>query len=186
MESYIPISFLNDYIFCPRSIYFHQLYGSRKTSVYNQKPQIEGKAAHSSIDNATYSTRKDVLQGIDIFSERFGLCGKIDVFNIKTGVLTERKKEVKHIYDGYIFQVYAHFHALQEMGYKVKAIIIHCLSHNRNYPIALPSEMPEMQLKFEATVQALKEFDMLKSNFKPELAKCQNCIYSNLCDFSLC
>ena len=104
MESYITLSYLNDFIFCPRSIYFHQLYAGFNEQLYKQKPQVAGTEAHSSIDNKTYSTRNDVLMGIEVFSTKYNIVGKIDVFDCKTGKLTERKRAIKKIYDGYIFQ----------------------------------------------------------------------------------
>lgn len=186
MEPYMPISFINDFIFCPRSIYFHQLYASYDTGLYQQKPQLAGKAAHTSIDHNNYSTRKNILQGIEIYSEKYKLCGKIDIFDTHTGRLTERKRSIKTIYDGYIFQVYAHYHALTEMGYKVKSIVLHDMTHNQNYPIPLPPDNPIMQQKFEQLIQDINHFDMNLSEFVANITKCQNCIYSNLCDYSLC
>ncbi|MBM3436240.1 MAG: type V CRISPR-associated protein Cas4, partial [Bacteroidetes bacterium] len=149
METYIPISFLNDFIFCPRSIYFHQLYGGFGKELYQQKPQIAGRAAHTSIDEKAYSTRKNILQGVEIYSERYKICGKVDLFDIDSGKLSERKREIKVIYDGYIFQLYAQYHALCEMGYKVTSIALYDMSHNKTYPIPLPHDDPEMQQKFE-------------------------------------
>ena len=84
MEAYISISFLNDFIFCPRSIYFHQMYGRASTRLYHTNDQVKGLTAHSSIDNQKYSTAKTVLQGLEIFSEQYGLCGKIDTYDSKT------------------------------------------------------------------------------------------------------
>lgn len=186
METYIPISFLNDFIFCPRSIYFHQLYGGFNTQLYQQKPQIAGKAAHSSIDKKTYSTRKNILQGVEVYCEQYKIYGKVDLFDIDSGKLTERKREIKTIYDGYVFQVYAHYHALAEMGYEVKSIVIYDMMHNKTYPIPLPHENPEMQQNFENLIRQINEFDLHASGFAPVEAKCRNCIYSNLCDYSLC
>ncbi len=186
METYIPISFLNDFIFCPRSIYFHQLYGSYDTQLYHQKPQIAGRAAHDSIDKKSYSTRKNVLQGIEIYCERYRVCGKVDLFDINSGKVIERKRQIKTIYDGYIFQVYAQYHALCEMGYKVKSIVIYDITHNKNHPIPLPHQNPEMQQKFENLIEQINSFDLNASVFAPVEAKCRNCIYSNLCDYSLC
>ena len=60
MEPYILISFLNDFIFCPRSIYFHAVHGSLKQEMYRGKAQTEGKIAHESIEEGNYSIRKDV------------------------------------------------------------------------------------------------------------------------------
>ncbi len=186
MESYIPISFLNDFIFCPRSIYFHQLYGSMNTQLYQQKPQIAGKAAHASIDEKTYSTRKTILQGIDIYCEQYRLCGKIDLFDIKSGKLTERKREIKVIYDGYVFQLYAQYFALTEMGYHVKSIALYDITHNKSFPVALPDVDTEMKQKFETLIEQLNTFDLNQTGFVPNEAKCRNCIYNNLCDYSLC
>jgi len=185
METYIPISFLNDFIFCPRSIYFHQLYGSFDTQLYHQKPQIAGRAAHASIEGKTYSTCKNILQGVEIYCERYKICGKVDLFFIDRGKLMERKREIKTIYDGYVFQVYAQYHALCEMGYEVRSIAIHDISHNKNYPIPLPDENPEMHRKFENLIEKINGFDM-NAPFTPAESKCRNCIYSNLCDYSLC
>jgi len=184
MESYIPISFLNDFIFCPRSIYFHQLYGNVNTQLYQQKPQIAGKAAHTAIDEQKYSTRNSILQGIEIFCEQYGLCGKIDLFDVESGKLSERKRAIKTIYDGYVFQVYAQYYSLREMGYTVNKIVLYDISHNKNYPIPLPHENPEMQQKFEKLIQDINAFDMDTSGFIPIEAKCRKCIYSNLCDYA--
>ncbi|MFA5194905.1 MAG: type V CRISPR-associated protein Cas4, partial [Bacteroidales bacterium] len=107
MEPYITLSFLNDFIFCPRSIYFHQLYGGLNYELYKQKPQIAGEAAHKPIGDKSYSTRKNILQDMEVFSEKYNICGKVDVFDDAAGKLTERKREIKTIYDGYVFQVYA-------------------------------------------------------------------------------
>jgi CRISPR-associated protein Cas4 len=186
MESYIPISFLNDFIFCPRSIYFHQLYGHLRTELYQKKPQVAGTAAHAAIDEKRYSSEASILQGMEVYSTEYGLCGKIDMYDAKHGKLIERKRKIDVIYDGYVFQVFAQCHALREMGYSVNKIVIYDLVHNKNYPIMLPEEDPEMQSKFEHVVNSLHSFDLEAGNFVPNKAKCDNCIYSNLCDYSLC
>lgn len=185
VESYIPIAYLNDFIFCPRSIYFHQLYGKYNDSLYKKKPQYAGKAAHDTIDKKKFTTRKGVIQGLDVYSEAFGLCGKIDVFDVSSGYLTERKRSVKVIYDGYIFQLYAQYFCLKEMGYQVSGLRIHDLIHNKNYPIPLPEEDRLMEQKFRQVLIELKSFD-LNAPFRPNSEKCANCIYANLCDKSLC
>jgi CRISPR-associated protein Cas4 len=186
MESYIPISFLNDFIFCPRSIYFHQLYGRYNSDLYHDKPQTAGKITHNSIDKKNYSTRSNLLIGIEVYCQKYRLCGKIDIFDKSKGILYERKREVKKIYDGYVYQLYAHYFALNELGYKVRSIIIHDVIHNKNYPVALPEDNSEMLDKFEKLIDDINKFDLEKSKFNPSVNKCRNCIYSNLCDRSLC
>lgn len=185
MENYIPISFLNDFIFCPRSIYFHQLYANFKKEIYQKTPQIAGLAAHQTIESKSYSSKASVLQNFEVYCERYQIMGKIDVFNMATGVLTERKRSIKVIYDGYIFQVYAQYFALIEMGYTVKTIVIHDLVHNKNYPITLPEQDTIMFEKFEKLISEIQNFK-LDSEFIPNINKCTNCIYNQLCDRSLC
>ena len=186
MESYIPISFLNDFVFCPRSIYFHQLYGNLEKRTYQQKPQISGIIVHKTIDTKKYSTKKNVLQGLEIYSEKYGLCGKIDLFNKDSGKLTERKKSIKTIHDGYIFQLYAQYYSMVEMGYEVKSMTIYDISKNKTYNISLPEDYPEMQQKFENTIKALRNFNMDNPNFSQIESKCRGCIYFNLCDYNIC
>ena len=186
MEPYITLSFLNDFIFCPRSIYFHQLYSGLNQELYKQKPQIAGEVAHNSIGGKSYSSRKNVLQDVEVFSEKYNICGKIDVFDCEAGKLTERKREIKTIYDGYVFQVYAQCHALREMGYTVNEIVIHDLVHNKNYPIPLPEDDIKMQLKFDQLINDINNFNFHEADVEPNRQKCERCIYSQLCDVSPC
>ncbi len=183
-ENNILISQLNDFVFCPVSIYFHALYGNLNKTLYQHAAQIDGTHAHQSIDTGRYSSRKNVLQGIDVYSEEFNLRGKIDVFDMDSGILTERKNKIVKIYDGYIFQLYAQYYALVEMGYSVKKIRLHSMRDNKNYNIKLPSEDVEMDKKFKNIIKAMREFNM-ESFRQTNAEKCKNCIYEPVCDRSL-
>lgn len=105
MEETILISYLNDFIFCPISIYFHKLYGNVEKELYQSEYQINGSNAHKSIDTHTYSSKKTILQGIDVYTEKYDILGKIDIFDIETGILTERKNKVNKIYDRIHFSI---------------------------------------------------------------------------------
>lgn len=183
MEDNILISYFNDFVFCPISIYFHKLYGNIKKETYQAKPQIKGTIVHESIDNNKYSSRKDILQGIDIYSDTFHIQGKIDLFDIRTGILTERKKTIKRIYDGYIFQLYAQYYALSEMGFNVSKLVLYSTSDNKNYTIDLPTKNKLMDKKFKNLIQKIREFDIEKFQQKDK-EKCKNCIYHSICDRS--
>lgn len=184
MEEIILISYLNDFIFCPISIYFHNLYGAMDKTVYQTTYQINGSNAHKSIDGKTYSTKKNILQSINVYCEKYGIQGKIDTFDIDKGLLTERKNKIVKIYDGYIFQIYAQYFALTEMGYKVQKLRFHSLSNNKNYDVKLPFEDVEMFNKFEKLVEDIHKFDM-QSFTQTNIQKCQHCIYEPACDRSL-
>ena len=183
MEAYMPISIINDFIFCPLSIYFHNLFRTDDI-LFQDLPQIEGKQAHQSIDNSNYSSKKSVLQGIEIYSSRLNICGKIDLYDSEKKTLTERKKKIKTIYDGYIFQLYAQYFAMVEMGYEINALKLYSYDDNKSYPVDLPDEDPEMLKKFEDTIRAINEFD--PNNYTPQnKEKCTMCIYNTLCDRTL-
>lgn len=183
-ENLILFTQLNDFIFCPMSIYFHNLYQGQERRMFHSTDQEKGAAAHSSIDMKTYSTRKDIMCGLDAYSERYGLVGKIDIFEIDTGKLIERKKKIKTIYDGYVFQMYAQYFALCEMGYQVEELILRSMDDNRNYAVSLPDDDPEMKERFETTINSMREFN--PDTFKQKNAeKCARCIYEPACDRGL-
>lgn len=146
---------------------------------YHDIPQTKGKHAHQSIDHATHNTSAHILLGTEVYSERYGLTGKIDMFDIKKGKLTERKRTIKTIYDGYKLQLYAQYFCLTEMGYEVKSLNFHSLTDNKNFPLPLP----------DAEITAWFEDHILKfTSYHPSQDlvanpnKCRFCIYNNLCD----
>lgn len=184
MEDLIKLSQLNDFIFCPISIYFHNLMGNQENYMYQTTKQINGTAAHRAVDNNQYSTRSTVLTGIDVYCEKYGLIGKIDIFDIEEGILTERKKSIKNIYDGYVFQLYGQYFALKEMGYNVSTIRFHSMDDNKLYYIDLPEKDLNMLEKFEKTIEEMKDFD-IRTFVQINREKCLNCIYEPACDRGL-
>ena len=181
MESYLPITYLNDFIFCPRSIFFHQRFSQYNQTLYHNKEQTIGKIKHETIEDRRYSTSKHILQNIDVYSERYHLCGKIDIFNQKTRELVERKYSIKTIYDGYRYQIYAHLFCLREMGYQPTALFLHSLKDNKRYPIPLPSETDIQE--FEGLLTKIKKY-RLAEPFDQNPVKCEKCVYRPLCDIN--
>jgi CRISPR-associated protein Cas4 len=157
MESYIRISTLNDFVFCPKSIYFHELYDKFDETIYQEEVQHAGKLAHETIDEKTYSTAKKYIQSLSVYSDRYKLCGKIDIYNTETKTLVERKNKVVKVYDGYKYQLYAQYRCMTEMGYEVKNLTIYSLKDNIKYDIPLPTG--QEQLKFERLIHEYKKFN---------------------------
>lgn len=58
-ETPIAISNLNDYAFCPVSIYFHLLDYDTDTLTYQDSYQINGTAAHKAVDSS--ADNKNIL-----------------------------------------------------------------------------------------------------------------------------
>lgn len=184
MEETILISYLNDFIYCPVSIYFHKLYGNTDKMLYQRKAQLEGTEAHRSIDENTYSTSKDILQGIEVYTEKYNIIGKIDMYNKKNKILTEKKNYISTIYDGYVFQLYAQYFALIEMGFEVDEIRLYSIKDNKVYNVDLPEKNKEMFEKFEKLVNDIRRFDMHDFT-QVNKKKCEKCIYEPSCDRSL-
>lgn len=182
MEPYINITTLNDYIFCPRSIYFKKLYGQYRTSTYHRTPQTSGIIAHKSVDTATYSTSKRHITGLRLYSNAYNLCGVLDLYDSDLKLIVERKRQIKVIYDGYRYQLYAQYYCLLEMGYTVEKLALHSLIDNKRYPIALPNAAEAKQ--FKNIVSQIRSYD-LHADYQPNIEKCRQCIYSHLCDHSL-
>ena len=177
---WIVISNLNDFVFCPVSIYFHSLDSDTDKMMYQDTPQINGTAAHEKSDTGAYSTRRSMLQGIPIYCEKYNLTGKIDTFDCEKGILTERKKKIRRVYDGYVFQLYAQYYSLVEMGYDVREIRLYSMDDNTVYNIDKPENNAEMHSKFEKIIADMETFvpnDFQQTN----KSKCTRCIYESLC-----
>ena len=184
IDDLIKLSQLNDFIFCPASIYFHNLYGNQEKYLYQTNSQVNGSDAHKTIDESYYSTKSSIITALDVYSEKYRIAGKIDVFDTEKKQLTERKKKVKTIYDGYVFQLYGQYFAIKEMGYDVEKIRIYSMDDNKIYNIPLPEENYEMFGRFEALLDEMRSFDMDKFE-QTNISKCDNCIYEPACDRGL-
>lgn len=184
MDDLIIISNLNDFIFCPASIYFHKLYGNEERLMFQSEYQLNGTKAHENIDANKYSTRKDIITSLDVYSEKYGIIGKIDIYDSSKKMLVERKKHVNVIYDGYVFQIYAQYYAMLEMGYEINRLRIHSMDDNKNYEIPLPVDDIQMSDKFEKLISDIRTFELEKFK-QTSIEKCKNCIYEDACDRTL-
>lgn len=179
MENYIAISTLNDFIFCPYSIYLHNVYIESDESMYHATPQMQGKIAHKGIDQKTYSSKKDDITSLPVFSEKYGLIGKIDLLKQKEHLLIERKYQLKRIFQGQIYQLWAQYFCLTEMGYEVQKLSFYEISTNKMIPVELPTETQIEE--FENFIKTFKNYDPA-SPITVNPSKCKHCIYNNLCD----
>lgn len=183
MESVLTMTQLNDFLFCPRSLYYSGIFrNNTEQEFYHQAPQTTGLAAHAAIDEGRYSTRSDVLTGTMFFCERYNLLGRIDVFDVSSGVLTERKYAVSAVYDGFKLQLYAQYFALTEAGYTVKELRLYSKKDNKVYSVPLPTA--EDVTFFENVLKRMRCWMPDRPFASPNPKKCANCIYAVLCDCS--
>lgn len=183
MEEYIRISTLNDFIFCPKSIYFHQLYDKYEKGIYQDTPQVKGTINHAPIDFKNYSTSKDIIQSMSVYSDMYNLCGKIDLYHKKKKSLMERKTKITELYQGIIYQLYAQYFCMREMGYPVECLKIYSMEDNKVYPIEIPNE--EETKEFELFLKKYREYIPWKTEIFPNPEKCKHCIYHELCDIAI-
>ncbi|MDR1974530.1 MAG: type V CRISPR-associated protein Cas4 [Bacteroidales bacterium] len=179
MNDYILISTLNDFIFCPYSIYLHNVYIGGEEDLIHAVPQTQGKASHATIDNKTYSSLKDEITNLSVCCNEFGIVGKIDIYKGKEKLLLERKYKLEKIYQGQIYQLWAQYFCMLEMGYDVEKLAFYAILTNKTFFIDIPTKENKIELA---------NFILKFKQFNPELPihinenKCRHCIYCNLCD----
>ncbi|WGK68196.1 type V CRISPR-associated protein Cas4 [Candidatus Haliotispira prima] len=179
-QGYLSISWLNDYLFCPYSIYLHNIYADFSRDLYQDKPQRAGTIAHDSIDQQRYSTRKDELSGISVISTEFMLQGKIDLYKGRSRELIERKKKIRVVYDGYVYQLLAQYFCMVEMGYAVDKLSLYSMDDNKKYSIDLPDTA--RRADFAAHAERVRTYQPDMPLTHVNARKCQSCIYHELCE----
>lgn len=180
VETYIAIATLNDFIFCPYSIYLHSVYMESDEDVYKATPQLSGSNAHSATDNRCSSTRKENLMSLPVYSDELGISGVIDLYKGDRHLLIERKNNLKHLFRGQIYQLWAQYFCMVEMGYRVDEIAFYEISTNRMLYQALPTDEDKEELK--NFIKKFRSYSPATTPFTINPNKCRHCIYCNLCD----
>lgn len=179
MEDYISISTLNDFIFCPYSIYLHNVYMEADEDTYHATPQTRGRIAHQTVDKKTAGSKSNDLVALPVYSVELGVMGKIDLYKQNEKTLIERKYRLKQIYQGQRYQLWAQYFCMLEMGYEIEKLAFYEISTNKMIPVALPSVFEKEELvRF---ITRFKRFDPTKG-ITVNINKCTHCIYCNLCD----
>lgn len=147
--------------------------------IYHAVPQLRGKIAHQSIDQKSYSTSKNEITALKVYSKELGVYGVIDLFRVEQKLLIERKFQLRRIHQGQLYQLWAQYFCLSEMGYLVERLAFYETSTNRMFPVELPKAAEKNNLI--DIICSFREY----TPEKPLLVnsnKCIHCIYCNLCD----
>lgn len=147
--------------------------------LYHATPQTRGRNAHEVVDSKKASNRAGDLQAFSVMSEKYRLMGKIDIYQAKEKKLIERKYQLKQIYQGQIYQLWAQYLCLTEMGFEIQFLAFYEICTNKMIPVALPNA--EQLTQFEAFLKTYQQYDpgqpiTVNSN------KCRHCVYCSLCD----
>lgn len=179
MEHFLPVTILNDFIFCPYSIYLHQIYDLNKEETYHSGFQSKGKRLHDFIEN---NTDDKSWKNAYVSSAKLGIYGKIDDYDASEKELIEYKSTVAIAFRGYYYQIWAQYYCLTEMGVEVRKLTFYDFRTKNKISVPLPTEDQLAELKQH--IQKVKRFDF-SSEIKVNPNKCQNCIYQNLCERKL-
>lgn len=178
MDTFIPISELNDFIFCPYSIYLHNVFMGVDRDVYQAKPQVQGTAAHREETEAKVLDH-NILAEISVVSEKIGIQGVIDIYDIRTETLIENKYQLKNIYLGQLLQIWGQYYCMKEMGYKVSKLQFHVISSDTNIDVPIPDDKD-----YQTLVDVVYQFRRYRPEDQIQVNpnKCSHCIYNPLCD----
>lgn len=179
METYLPITYLNDFVFCPYSIYLHQVFDNNSEVLYSASPQQTGKSAHTIIDSENQKEKAHIIKGAYVISNKLRVYGKIDTYYLKKQKLVESKFQIQNIYRGYYYQLWAQYFALTEMGYNVAEICFYSIKDKKTYQVKIPKQNEFEELKNH--IRKIARFDF-EIEIKVNPVKCKHCIYASLCD----
>jgi CRISPR-associated protein Cas4 len=83
------------------------------------------------------------------------------------------------IYQGQIYQLWAQYFCMKEMGYEVDRLAFYAISTNTTFPVEVPGYEQKEELK--AFINRFKSYNPVQE-ITVNINKCTRCIYCNLCD----
>jgi len=146
--------------------------------MYQATPQIQGKLAHTSVD-AIKKKNNNSISSLSVISDEFSIMGKIDIYYQDKKFLVERKYQMKQIFKGQIYQLWAQYFCMKEMGFIIEKLAFYEISTNKMIPIDIPSK--EDKEEFRLFIKKVKNYNP-NCNILFNSNKCIHCIYCNLCD----
>ena len=148
-------------------------------SQYHAIPQTMGRIAHETVDEKKTTNGRGDLVSISVCSNEFRIFGKIDLYRYSSKTLIERKYQLKNIFRGQIYQLWAQYYCLCEMGIRVERLAFYEISTNKMISISLPDT--DNRAEFVEFLCAVRRYNP-SSGISVNPNKCRHCIYCNLCD----
>lgn len=177
----LPLSLLNDYLFCPRRAALKIVEGWRAEN----KHTVLGDIVHEHADLPGYEVAKGIklLRALPVFSDRLGLNGKCDIVEQHSGGLlcpVEYKKGKRRQFENDDAQLCAQALCLEEM-FKLpveRGAVFHAESKRRREV----EFTPELRTLTEEAIQQLHRLLALEqvppAEFKPA---CEECSLFKIC-----
>ncbi len=91
----LPLSLLNDFLFCPRRAALKVVEGWREANEHT----VRGDIVHEHADSPGYEVAKGVklLRALPVFSERLGLSGKCDIVEVEGASTSNLKSDISDL-----------------------------------------------------------------------------------------
>ena len=177
----LPLSVINDFLYCPRRAALKLIEGVRGTNHHT----IIGDLAHEHADLAGYEVAKGVklLRALPVFSDRLGLSGKCDIVEQRPdGSLlpVEYKKGKRRQFENDDVQLCAQALCLEEMfGTKVeRGAVFHCISKRRR-EVEFTTELRALTEKAVVDLRALLNAGKVPiAVYEP---RCEECSLYEIC-----
>jgi CRISPR-associated exonuclease Cas4 len=177
----VPLSLLNDFLYCPRRAALKIVEGWRAANVHTER----GDIVHEHSDLAGYEVVKGatLLRALPVWSERLGLNGKCDIVEQRPdGTLfpVEFKVGKRRQWANDDAQLCAQALCLEEMFGSVvpRGAVFHADSKRRR-EVEFTPELRQRTAAAVAALQALQESDQVpRAEFKPA---CEECSLFEIC-----
>ena len=171
----IPLSLINDYLYCHRRAALKAIEGWRGTNEHT----VLGAIVHEQADVSGYETVKGVtlLRALPIWSERLGLNGKCDIVERHPDgslVPVEFKKGKRRKFDNDDAQLCAQALCLEEMfGLDIPRGAIFHASSKRRREVALTRDLRRFtEQAIEAVYRLIEEETVPKAVHKHQCLEC--------------
>jgi CRISPR-associated exonuclease Cas4 len=177
----LPLSLLNDYLYCPRRAALKIIEGWRAENMHT----VRGDIVHEHADLPGYEVAKGVtlLRALPVFSDRLGLSGKCDVIEQHAdGTLmpVEYKKGKRRQFENDDAQLCAQAFCMEEMfGIPIqRGAVFHAESKRRREVIFTP-ELRSLTEQTINDVHGLIDAEQVPpAQFKPA---CEECSLFKIC-----
>ena len=171
----IPLSLLNDFLYCQRRAALKAIEGWRGTNDHT----VVGDSVHEQADASGYETVKGVtlLRALPVWSERLGLNGKCDIVERHPDgslVPVEFKKGKRRKFDNDDAQLCAQALCLEEMfGLDIpKGAIFHAISKRRR-EVEFTEDLRRLtEQAIEAMHRLIEEEVVPQAVHKPQCSEC--------------
>ena len=182
----LPLSALNDFLFCQRRAGLKFIEGLRGANVHT----IIGNLAHKNVDFPGYEQRAGwiLLRALPLFSDRLGLSGKADLVEVRRGAddkiaearPVEYKKGPKRRFDNDEVQLCAQALCLEEMlGLSVPTGAIYHVQSERRADVIFDDALRQLTLTAISNLRALIAGSKIPpAELKPQ---CEGCSLHEIC-----